>query len=159
MGIRKRPPGAEFPRRVDQGLCVTESFHVTFGQVDVPLGMNLRKVRGPAEGGETSTTINMFLGGGVWQCTGVGGGTASATVDIVMCQRGGDCSDDSGNGGGDVLVMAATRTGVGQRNEIGWGEEADVVAMAVAMTSRKGVVHVATKGGGRYEASLCYGGR
>ena len=55
MGIRKRPPGAEFPQRVDQGLCVTESFHVTFGQVDVPLGMILRKVHGLAEGGKTSS--------------------------------------------------------------------------------------------------------
>ena len=144
--------------------CQGHGFHVVVGRKsgigDVGCWVwHCRGRRATASGINKEVTISMLLGGGVWQCTGVGGGTASTTVDIVVCQRGGDCSDDSGNGGGDVLVMAATRKGVGQRNEIGWGEEDDVVAMAVAMTSRKGVVHVATKGGGRYEASLCYGGR
>ncbi len=45
IGIRKRSLRGEFPQRVDWRLCVTESFHVTYGQVDVC------KVRGMLEGG------------------------------------------------------------------------------------------------------------
>jgi hypothetical protein len=47
-------------------LCGTESFHLTFGGIDVctfgHVDEDVRKVRGLAEGGETSTqTINNQL--------------------------------------------------------------------------------------------------
>jgi hypothetical protein len=44
--------------------------------------------------------------------------------------------------------MAATRTGIGQRDETGWGEEEDVVTTAAAMLLPEGAVHDATRGGG-----------
>ena len=97
----------------------------------------------------------MLLGGGMWQCAEMGGGTASATVDVVVRQRGGGCSDDSGNVGGDIVAMAVTRAGVEQRDEIGWGEEEDVVLMAAAMSLREGAVHDTTRGGGADDARHC----
>ena len=50
--------------------------------------------------------------------------------------------------GGNFVAMAATRTGIGQRDETGWGEEEDVVTTAAKMLSREGAVHDATWGGG-----------
>jgi hypothetical protein len=51
--------------------------------------------------------------------------------------------------------MAATRTGIGQRDETGWGEEEDVVTTAAKMLSREGAVHDATWGGGVDDARRC----
>jgi hypothetical protein len=62
------------------------------------------------------------------------------TVSVVMRWQGGGFGSDGGNsggggsndgdnGGGDVAMLVATRTGVGQRNEVGWEEEETVVAM------------------------------
>ena len=92
----------------------------------------------------------MFLGvgGGVWQCVGVGGGTTSATVNAVVHPQGGGCSNIGSNGGSNVFAMATTRADIGQRDDIGWGEEEDMVPMAAAMLSREGVVHNTTRGGG-----------
>ena len=42
--------------------------------------------------------------------------------------------------------MAVTRTGIGQRNDTGLGEEEDVVTTTAAMLSREGAVHDATRG-------------
>ena len=105
--------------------------------------------RATASGFKKEVTINMFLGGGgVWQCAGLGGGMASTTVNGVVKQQGGVCSDNGGNGSGNVVAIAAMRTGVGQCNEIGWGKEENVVMAAAAMLLRKGAVHDATRGGG-----------
>ena len=63
-------------------------------------------------------------------------------------------SSSARSAGGNFVAMAATRTGIGQRDETGWGEEEDVVTTAAAMLSREGAVHDATRGGGeRCEAS------
>ena len=40
------------------------------------------------------------------------------------------------------------RQGVGQRDEIGWGEDEDVVTTTAAMSSRKGEVRNAARGEG-----------
>ena len=80
-------------------------------------------------------TINMFVGEGMWQCAGVGGDTASTRVDVVVRPQGGGCSNNGGNGGGDAFAIAATKANVGQRNEIGWGEEEDMVPTVAAMSS------------------------
>ena len=42
----------------------------------------------------------------------------SAMVDVVVYQQEGGCSNDGGDGGSNGVAMAATRTGIGQRNEI-----------------------------------------
>jgi hypothetical protein len=39
--------------------------------------------RAMTSGQKKEVTINMLFGGGVWQCAGVGGGTASAMVDAA----------------------------------------------------------------------------
>ena len=78
----------------------------------------------------------------------MGEGTASTTVDVVM-RRGGGCGDNGGDDAGkDVLVLAATRSGVGQLDEIGWEEEEDVVTTAAAMSSHRGAVDDTTRWGG-----------
>jgi hypothetical protein len=65
IGIRKRSLGAESLQHMDRRLCGTESFHVTFGCVDVctvgHVDVDVRKVRGLAEGGETSTRCRRHL--------------------------------------------------------------------------------------------------
>ncbi len=79
----------------------------------------------------------------------MGEGTASATVDVVVRRRGGGCGNDSGdNGGEDILALAATRSGIGQLDEIGWEEEEDMVTMATSMSPRRGAVDDTTRGGG-----------
>ena len=40
--------------------------------------------------------------------------------------------------GSNVIVLAATRAGLGQLKEIGWGEEEDVVMVVAAMLSQGG---------------------
>ena len=50
-------------------------------------------------------------------------------------------SSSARSAGGNFVAMAATRTGIGQRDETGWGEEEDVVTTAAAMLSREGAVH------------------
>ncbi len=66
----------------------------------------------------------------------------SVTVDIVVvvCQQGGGCSNHGSNSGGNFVVLVAMRAGIGQRNEIGWGEEENVVTMAAAMPLREGAM-------------------
>jgi hypothetical protein len=97
-----------------------------------------------------------------------GGGTMSTTVGVVMRRQGGgfgndgsnsgvNGGDDGDNGGGDVAVLVATRAGVGQRNEIGWGEEENLVMTVAAMLScgvGGGGKWRDKRGGGRREASL-----
>ncbi len=90
---------------------------------------------------------------------GVREGTASATVDIVVWRQGGGCGNDGGdNGGEDVLALAATRSGVGLLDEIGWAEEEDVVMTAAANVVVQGGRWTTQQEGGE-PTSLCYGGR
>jgi hypothetical protein len=127
--------------------------------------------RRPAAAGlKIEVTINI-LWGGVWQGVGVGGGTVYTTVNVVMrWQVGGFGSDggnsgcggsnDGDNGGGNVAMLVATRTGVGQRNEVGWGEEQNLVMTVAAMLWHGGGANGATRGGGADNARrhCCYGG-
>ncbi len=64
--------------------------------------------------------------------------------------QGGTVQQSSGAryAGGNFVAMAATRTGIGQRNETGWGKEEDMVTTAAAILSREGAVHDATGRGG-----------
>ena len=79
-------------------------------------------------------TINMLLGEGMWQCAGLGGGTAStmaavgndvpstnrsaavaffARMDTVMWRWGdGCCNDSKKDNGCNVVALAATRAGI-----------------------------------------------
>ena len=45
------------------------------------------------------------------------------------------CGD---NGGGNVVALAVTRAGIGQRDKSGQGEEEDAVMMAAATSLRGG---------------------
>ena len=59
----------------------------------------------------------MLLGGGVWQGAGVGGGTVSTRVDVLVKQCGGGCGNVDSDGGSDSRGIFRIHKSAMERNK------------------------------------------